>query len=251
MDGLLYFVPGFQGAKLAIEAAGLGYAFDGFQPTAVQTSRGPDGTPGVIFTVGAAKLGWYEHGQTWIQDYGGKFWVGYYTADRPTPADLQRAALIGGYLIRLEDGNEWLVPTARQFPTGTQLPTTMILGPDGELQKPIRSEFIALWKSAERVWQAIAGAEPGADNTIKTELDEKVQWKVAVQALAVNYRIGVAEACLLRLIGSQTLPSILLALIDWPIYLAAMKDVVGEAASKKNDTDIPDGSSSGNGKPVS
>ena len=245
--GLIYFVAGQQAAKPAIEAAGLGYAFDGFQPTAGETSRGPDGTPGVLMTVGSAKLGWFEHGQTWMKDHGGRFWAGFYTDDRPTPADLQRPSLIGGYRVRLEDGNEWLVPIARQFPEGSQLPRTLLLGPDGKLVAEIRAEYIALWKSACRVWQSIAGQQPTAKNEIHTDLEEATCWRIAIEALAVNYRLGVTEANLLRLIGSQTLPQIMMLLIDWPTYQAATAVPVDDAArSKKNET--PAGSNTGNGE---
>ena len=83
-------------------------------------TSGPGGLGGVIYSDGSGRTGYYPDVQDWSES--GLFWIGV-DRDPVTPESLERAEMIGGHYVRLEDGHDWLIPVARCFPIGSRLPS--------------------------------------------------------------------------------------------------------------------------------
>ena len=250
---LLYFLPNLAAVRAAdLDAAGLGGVFRGCPFTGRGTTAGPGGMPGQVVVAEPENplarkpaIGYFPDKQTWQQAPArqslgdGGWWIGWETASPPTPADLQRREAVGGYAVRLEDGNDWLVPVARRFPSGTMLPERLALGPAGEWVSAVIPRFAKFAEQAERVWvefQRQAGVPEAATAEPLSVADEI---DIAVEALGINYRIGRVEASVLGLLTTTNKTAILESLIDWPTLIA-----VGEQLKKKEYAGTPDGSNS-------
>ncbi len=211
---ILYFIP--QNSKAKAKA-----------PDHCTTSRdvqkGPGGQNGTIFSDGSGKTGFYPDMQEWVavDDY----YVGV-DRDTITPSDLARPEIVDGHFVRLEDGNEWLIPCARVFPSGTRLPESLILGPDGQLVSEVLPRFAEFSKDADRVYDFFLG---------EYDILQGDAWNIAVKALNINYRIDKHEVSLLKLLTTTNITKIMKAIIDYP--------AVEEAAKKKlqDDGSLNDG----------
>lgn len=261
MGKALYFL---EGAKRVhgsdLERLGLGYAFDDPGQIAQRgVMRGPaegaDG--GVVFgQVEPATCLLEPDSQTWVRltdcggpDNGARIWFGFDAADPPGPEDLARPEPVGGYFIPLADGRPWLVPTARLFPEGTELPESLAIGPEGKLIRRPLPAFRELCRDADRVWAAAVGqAEGDAD---APGIDDDVDgFRIAAAAMAVNYRVSLAEVSALGLLTTANLPRVLQAFVDFPEY-AKVELARRAAAQKKTPADTPDGDASASGPPAS
>jgi hypothetical protein len=208
-------------------------------------SDGPGSARGLLLTASAepADRGRYCGAlQTWVPEVAAspRWQVGAWRDALPGPADLERALPPFGWPVTMGDGRSWLLPVARSFPEGTQLPATLILGPDG-LSREIRPEYAALSVLGERLWGIF---EHGGPVPYRDLADG------AVQALALNYRLGAAEINLLRLFEESTLLAAAEALVDMP----TVKAVAAEVAARKKapagaDPATPASSSSAAGAP--
>jgi len=79
--------------------------------------QGPDGGPGIVMAeppFPSENVGYYATRQTWRAIPSKDAWIGYETDAKPTPDDLARPDQMGGYLLTMADGREWLVPVAMQ-----------------------------------------------------------------------------------------------------------------------------------------
>lgn len=221
MSGLLYFVPGetrplLRGGEL--DAVGLAGVLRGAVPEFRQ-SAGPEGAgPGLLVATRGARCAIEAGAQLWQPRLDGRAWTGLWLEARPGPAEIERADAVGGHEVELADGNRWLVPAARCFPEGTQLPETLVLGPGG-LVRRVTARYAGLWEDACRVWD------------LGGELPQDELWRICVRALGVNYRLGPDEANLLEIVTSANLPAMAGALVDAPTIAAAAADL---DAAKKN-----------------
>lgn len=86
--------------------------------------KGPGGKPGMLFTFWPFMdpKQYDEKSQTWLEappDGGlakGRYWVGYVTAQKPTPEELQRRDLIDGEPVVLADNKVWVIPCCEFAP---------------------------------------------------------------------------------------------------------------------------------------
>lgn len=250
MSGFLYYIPKpgtFQPADLT--AAGLAYAFEG-RPATRTCSHGPDGGQGVILAQPGpddSQVGYYPDRQTWRRIPSSSAWVGLYPDSRPGPADVLRRQTLDGHLVRLADGNQWLVPIARGIAEEGDgiawypaLPQRMDLDDEGKWQAngPL-PKYEELWKLALIWWDAFRGVEV-TDEGATVEFPGGNLFDAAVIALGANYRLGRVEVAMLGLLDSQSPARVLNALIDWPTLEAALQ--------KKMDQ--PPAISSGDGGPA-
>ena len=244
MAGFLYYLPG-KDRSLTIEdlrAAGLGYAFvQTFTPSPV-LSGGPDGGSGVIVAddrcVPASKIGMYADKQAWRKVPQCDVWVGYYTAERPTPDDLIRSGPLPGHWVTLGDDRKWLIPIARGVaeqddePVGVcSLPSVRDLDDDGHWTTGgVLPKYERLWKIAQK-WWALMCTEITGDNA-ETEgpavFDFDGENDAAVSVLAANYRVGAVEAAVLGLLNSQTVGAVLMALVDWPTWKKKLDTIASD-----------------------
>jgi hypothetical protein len=159
MATLLYYTPGNKtvSPQFAVELGITGGNCDGqIENRGVNT--GPDNKSGCVFSFLPAndkgkisRVGYYPDNQIW-QD-AGKFWIGREKDAAFIPADFERRETISGHLVKLEDGNEYLVPVGRIFPQGTVFPSALILGPGGEMVQEPLSKYARLIQHAERIFE--------------------------------------------------------------------------------------------------
>jgi hypothetical protein len=245
MAGLLYYLPGkTRGVKVdELRAAGLAHAFDAGRETctAVEVRGGPDKATGVVVAdhrrVPPAQIGYYADKQTWRRIPKSTAWVGFYAAERPTPSDLARDALLStGYLVKLCDGQEWSIPVARGVLDGagegplvcSMLPESTTIDDDGQWQAGgVLPQYAELWRIAERWWdcivQSAAKAEDVEGDSPQVVFEFEELNDAALVALAANYHVDRAEVALLGLFDDRCTPAVLNALVDWPTVQAWIK----------------------------
>jgi len=237
MAGFLYFVPGCENecaVRLKFAELGLDEVFGEVGITVARVGNSPSGEAGCIVMPHVdlnPDPGYFPDSQTWMKAPGGKHWIGFETARRPSPTCLERRETVAGHYVRLEDGNDWLVPAARVFyGGGTCLPEVFSLGPNGEIVKAIVPRYKALSKQAESLWEDFTSeAANGALRAIRTQEDSL---RLACEALAVNYHVGLGEVLALELTSTAGMREILRALIDYPSFLRAVESI--EAGKKKD-----------------
>ena len=247
MPGFLYFLE----SGKTIETAGLTYALDPNATVSRETTAGPGARGGIVVAHKGTEAGNVRYdptGQTWRKISDGVY-LGFDPANRPGPADLQRDEIIRGYPVTLADGNDWIIPLARIFPDGMAakalpngaIPQALGLDDEGKLTKKPLAEFAEICEFAERIWD-IVRADAGLLDEGETvaPLEDAEAWKIAVKALGVNYRVGGREVSALELLTTANVMALLQTFVDFPSF-AAVQAARIEAASKKNDVDIPAG----------
>jgi hypothetical protein len=243
---LVYYVPGLTDARRgAIEERCLGHIFDPEPfPFSYLGANGPDGSNGLLVAAGEGKgVGKAVHTHEWRKAPGERdWWIG--VAGETPPQALARKEQIAGHEVELGDGRRWIVPVARTFGLGTRLPQRLVLGPDGETWEGEPLErYAKISAKAERIERACLG-DLGDDEEPVHVMGEGAT--VAVEALALNYRIGPVEASALGLLTEPVVFRVLWAFIDGPTLDAVVKERE-EAAKERRPLGTPDGSSSSDG----
>lgn len=195
---------------------------NGEHATVGEVQRGPEGQAGVIVQPKRydgeiqCPLGYHEHQQGWMEHSSGKCWIGWSTANLPSPEWLQRRQVHSGYNVRACSGRTWFVPIARS-PAGNEygtLPTVITFNGD-EIQHAIQPAFAKLWEISGKAWDRY--------NTPREDWPEDFTdaqvagW--AVKSISVNYRIDRDEINALAAAGvpmldPESAKNVILALID-------------------------------------
>jgi hypothetical protein len=240
---LCYYIPGRQGATLdVLRDLGLGHAFEEATPKGRLAGRGPDDGEGLfIAPTDGRGLSRARTDLAWQKAPGQTWWIG--TNGSGDPKALARDEQIDGHLVKLGDGNEWLVPVARSFARGSVLPESLVLGDDGVswVGEPLE-RFVAISAKAESVELAFRGDLP-EDAVPLDMLQEGAQ--IVTEALALNYRVSALEVSALRLLTGPIIARALWAFIDGPTLESVAKEM--EATRGKDPAGIPGGSSSFDG----
>ena len=219
-----------------IIAAGLGDSLSDVRTNAQAAvveikSAGPGGSPGVLLAPIPASgnrkgLGYFPTRQRW-QEFPRGLWAGVLTEEPPTPEELQRGTPINGYLLRLADGREWIVPTLRS-PEGTQLPRQIVF-PDPtnleQVEERVKPDYQSIWEASAELVDVMFGVE--------SEPQKPLAWKIAwcLRVLGLNYRIGPIEQSLLGIVDSENWYRILFAAIDGPLEREYRQRVAEEKKS--------------------
>lgn len=227
------------------------------------TTGGPGGQPGVVF---AQKLPDKTDGppplydpklQTWRKHPSGKFWVGFITDDRPTPETLRRSTpLLGQTPVKLLDGEEWIVPvcTPTEYSViGSSLPQAFDFDDtSGEMIAKHHPRYESVARRVYDVFAVYIGMtphplqvakaqkrKPTAAENAQAEAITKSNIKLAVEVLALNYRLGEFEAIgLLGLLGTDEYFDVLRAAFEADAIDAASAELSGNAlASGDSPTD--------------
>ena len=172
--------------------------------------KGPDGKAGIILAYkrpdGKAPAAHYqERGWSWTRA-SDKLWIG--THGEVTADDLQRPKGYDGYTVPLADMGRWLIPVIRRDDGSTELPRVMTLNDVGAFTETIREKYREAWEATRDVlWWLV---EPnGTDN-----MDRCHAFRLAVKALTINYRFGMAEQNVLQVVDSENFLTILSMTID-------------------------------------
>lgn len=187
MAGFLYYFPGGKSrSEVQPRLDKLSHlAGQGFSERVVE--HGPAGTSGLVLSPipldegRQAKCGYHPDSQTWHS--AGDYWIGYETAAKPGPVDLQRFRAPVGYPVDLADGNQWVVPQIHA-PHST-LPQTFRLNGNGEVYFDTVAGYEQLIRdTAERHDAIMVGG--GVIQDARSAV-------YCVDVLNVNYRVGMVE----------------------------------------------------------
>jgi hypothetical protein len=110
-----------------------------------------------------------------------------------TPADLARNRQLPGLPVKLQDGQEWLIPIAKQLPHKIELDA------DGEPVRRILGRYAAFYAEAGKYYDLLRGYRSGEPLTIAGA------FAFAVEALALNYRINRDVADFLELFTEENI----------------------------------------------
>lgn len=249
MLSFLYYVPGLKAdvppERLLenLRAAGLGHVFDSIN-FARRGARGPDGLDGVMACVdsgsngSATRLGYYPDEQVWEKDplergESGCVWIGYFKSAPPGPMSLAKPEQMGGHQIELADGNPWLVPVARYCTGEPAFPRRLRVKPGGRVVvDSVVPKYEDLSRRAEEVWEKVFPTLIGEEASEEITISIDDEFGLAAEALAVNYRIGLAEASILGLFTTDNVARVILALLDWPSVQKEAQKIL-----KKNNAD--------------
>lgn len=235
MSGFLLWFPGKRGASNDVLAAcGLGaFTRDRF-PEWFTLERGPDGRPGqlALWRTGDAATDpapailpshdWQPcradkaHGVE-----AGAYWLGLDRESPLRPEAIEHRTLFGGYWLKLRDNQQWHVPCARL------LPSIHGLGDDGEYSRQVAPEYTAFWERsrayAEQIFAALGQVQllqrlrgGKAPPTVTIEVEVADLFHLAVEALALNYRINAELATRLKLFDDDALRNVAMLVVDLP-----------------------------------
>lgn len=256
MSGFLYYFPtstGLTPERFVADRAGIfgdcGCAHRG-------VSGGPDAGDGIILALespGKPACGFYPGKQRWHQAPGQPWWIGMELAAPPSPADLARPETLPGAPVRLGDERDWTIPTALHWLESDSaprfrpgLPQQIALDAEGKLTGRTLPRHLWLDEQAANIWSGLKISE----KLITIDLPMDDEWRIAVEALRTNYRVGPEEISALGLVTTQNLIRILLALVDFDSYRRVITALAeAEAGKARAGTDA--GSSTVSGETAS
>lgn len=209
MADILYFIPAAVGGALTErKRLGLTGILGSKGITSRLVSQGPVGERGVVLTRDAARCGYFPGEQTWREIDG--LWLGIWKDDPPTPSELEREPLVGGYEVELGDGNHWLVPVIRPIDGRTpDIPLNYDLAADGEMILRPDPNHEWLIEAGERIYEALTEQGP-------EEITVPDGFTIAAAALELNYRVGEREVALLSLLTDKNWAQVFSAMVDGP-----------------------------------
>lgn len=197
-------------------------------------NRGPDNGAGCIVSVqpqvdrNLNTPHYNANTQTWRKF--GEQWIGWQEDMKPGPESLRRPKQIDGYEVELGDGKIWIAPTVRPFhetqaTLGCSLP--MMLGIDESREHTARvvERFRDIWETTVRIADIFYNGEQYAQFAFFDD---------AVKCLALNYRIGNAEATILELLNTELVETVCGASVDGPLVEKFL-----EARRSENPTEAP------------
>ena len=181
------------------------------------------------------RLGYYPDKQDWHECQGGAFWIGVQKDSPPAPTELERPNKIGGHFVKLDDGNEYLIPVARWHESdGTGrigVPQSIKLDKEGKWTSHVNGQYGGFFDRAVKVYEMFVGADEGDDWTPHDDLD------FAAEAIGFNYYMTKWEVSALGLFNTDTVGDLLRATIDYPGFMALVE------AQKKTEERIDSSSS--------
>lgn len=254
MAQLLYFVDGqHRVTREQARELGLAHAFpDAHFVCSEYTGGGPGGNTGCVLGRSDERIGYFADRQTWMKmpPVPGRpkeqtLHVGCWNDARPTPAELLVPDPLRGLPIKLKDGNDWLVPLAREWTGGhgwsRLLPGTLALDEAGQWTTGgIEPKYSRLWDICTEFWSHLFGAEVNESHEIRFNFAGAND--AALEVLAFNYRLSRAEVVLLGLFDDQldTAAAILRALVDFDRYLSWQKKSLAEVTLGGSSTSAGD-----------
>ena len=246
MAGFVYYVSEAAGNLASVLTKRFGLAETTIRPEVRYTTAGPDGTAGHTATLDLSSTGRKSRSpahdpadQRWRQF--SDFWLGVWTADPPTPADLARPRVHDGDTVRLGDGRDWTVPAH------TLLPRAYELGEDGRpalASRPV-SRFDATSEIAEWTWERFFDVDKEGNITLGAWADLMPK---AAAVLGLNYYLCIEEAAVLELLDTDTVIAVLKAFIQLDQAAKTLMAAV-EAEQKKSPVETSGTGATASGEP--
>jgi hypothetical protein len=172
--------------------------------------------------------GFYPQHQKWeVRTPGLKTsaYIGWNPDQPPTPEDLRRKRMYGGYVLTLGDEQPWQVPIIRRPDDTTELPCHMHLGNAGELVERVKASYQRFFDELAIVHQWLTNRDKPDD---EVGFSKRKAFDLAVLSLSINYRFDHAEQRIVQAVDRDSYLSILSAAVDWIRF-----SEVSEAAKKK------------------
>lgn len=237
---LRYFIPdrkiGIEQVNPALWAdLGLSHAATQWPALNVLQSEGPGGALGTVVVfhdadrpAGRAEVGYFPDKQDWVKC--GKYWCGRGKDEVITPESLRLPDAIGGYALRLGDGQEWEIAKALYSDGITRMPRKLTLNDDGAvIRGAVLSQYAVFDAMAMDFFRMWVGA---LDSGLEPEWSYDKMVDLAVLGLQVNYRISKEEAVrVLGLIDETNMWEACLATISWQKY-REMRDDASDSEKK-------------------
>ena len=187
MSSYLIYIPGERNqTSEPLKRVGLGPAlYRQFAPDALLVHKdGPDGGGGMLYAwrdvtkVDAGPplcLGdcQWTPAKAYDDLEAGRFWMGRDPRRPVSPAGLLKRKHFGGVPVRMDDGQSWQVPIARQLPHKF-----------GVAGREVKAEFAAFYARAEHYYNEVLNVRQGLG------LELEGVYPFACQALALNYRVN-------------------------------------------------------------
>ena len=187
-------------------------------------------------------LGYDGERQQWVHVAVYGRWVGWRADEPPRPEDLERPQIRAGYTVRDDHSQVWQVPIAYASPAGADatygnLPCSFRF--DLETNQPIatlKPEYRTVWERAKRAWTFYNS--PADEWPEDFNQDELIM--LCAMALAINYRVGLAELNALDAAGRDPLDNdfvrnVVLCLIDMEVANAWKKKETPENGQSAGD----------------
>lgn len=175
------------------------------------------------------KIGYYPSEQTWVDCKS--FWLGWETAKRPTPDGLRRSPFVPGYEVMLADGHIWTAPTIRRGGRAPALPASLGIDEAGSVVTRILPEFDWAWQVGQEIFDRVFGPPT---------LAWDIAYRLCVEALSLNYRVGPREVSELRILTTENFQRIFDAAVDWDL----VQELLSEGEPEKKNTGSVAGPSS-------
>lgn len=177
----------------------------------------------------------------WLKQPGQSYYVGIEPGVACNPEQLERTEMLGGIPWNLGDGQQWIVPVVRIWLEGRSMdkfPKYMKLGEDGRwTQGEVLDKYVYLSNITRSYWEkayeAINEAIENGKDSYDVGIDDPIG--LAVTVLQANYRIGPAEASLLRLFTSDNnalaIVNVSVGVYFYISYVTSKKKLTEESAS--------------------
>ena len=207
----LFFPGKFGNSASCLRLVGLADFVDGANEMPL---TGRDGEPSGLLVSWGDVPKWEPAKQSKVDATGYQiiFWTGADGAVDVTPAEIVRQSTFSGYVPKLSDCNQWLVPVAADLPSGLRLV-------DGHWTKVRKPQFVDFWNQSEKWYRRsmlfnfdLQKMANDASMTVNAVLDEMVEF--AVFALRQNYRINAEIASAIGLLSTQDVDLIVGCVID-------------------------------------
>ncbi|MBN1126922.1 MAG: hypothetical protein JXA82_18110 [Sedimentisphaerales bacterium] len=228
----LYFIPNMQTVTAEVlKDTGLSQILE--EPICQRSpTLGPEHAMGVLLSMNRSRDVIFDpNRQRWTPSIDKTYWIGLDNETPPAPHELAREEMLAGHKVILGDGNEWLVPVARQVSGGCALPRSLSIGADGQaVTGAVIGKLASFWKQVEALWDDTLILLDMREGEPALTLTDRL--KLAVQALSLNYRVTLDEVVLLGLLDTDSLQKVLDAVIDWPTLIEVGKRM---AEDKKKD----------------
>lgn len=228
MSGFLYFVPKFcrPVTLKEVKTLGLGYAFENAPQSGVCHNNTPTKSQGSVFgdktRHGDGQIKMDMENQVWrkMPRPGQEdVYIGYWRDSPPGPDDLKRSNQLGGYLLKLADGRQWMIPVVRLFDETagelrSNLPSYIDVDDSGN---PKPGQVVPLYA---HLWDLTA---PFAEQMLSDSANEVANediYKAARTLLQANYVVDMIEIAQAKVLTNEQMAHNIVAVaVDWPTYL--------------------------------
>jgi hypothetical protein len=229
MAGIMVYIPG-GGTKTDFPRLGLASLFDpGVAVLPFDEATGPDGGSGsfVVFdnpTFPSNTPRAYEAAtQTWrpaARDGelpADRYFVGYVTANRPCPEELQRQFLFDGEPVPLDDKQQWILPVADFLPQRVERDRGT--GSEKLVPKDEHAEFVELANATYELFLSEGFSVMLGQNRVVIP----DAYRLATLAIQKNYRVNSDVIDLLGLFDQLTLVEVALAVTGIKLTARALE----------------------------